>query len=399
MSLNDTPSGERVQIAFFGLRNAGKSSLVNAVTGQDLAVVSDTAGTTTDPVRKAMELLPVGPVVIIDTPGIDDVGELGELRVQKAREVLRRCDVAVLVTEAGRALKEPESGLVALFEERHVPYVIALNKADLLTNASDANPEGRDHTLVVSALEGMGIHELKEKIASAAHVRGEERWLIADLLSPGDMVVFVVPIDSAAPKGRLILPQQMAIRDVLDAHCACSVCQVGELAATLEALVRPPRMVVTDSQAFAEVAHIVPADVPLTSFSMLMARYKADLPTLVEGAKALAGLTDDSRVLIAEGCTHHRQCDDIGSVKMPGWIRAHCGADPSFEFCSGGTFPDDLGPYDVVVHCGDCMLNRREMESRVERARNQDTPIVNYGVAIACMHGILSRCLSPFSTE
>ncbi|MDO4798338.1 MAG: [FeFe] hydrogenase H-cluster maturation GTPase HydF [Coriobacteriales bacterium] len=395
MGLLATPSGERVHIGFFGVRNAGKSSVVNAVTGQDLAVVSNVAGTTTDPVSKAMELLPLGPVVIVDTPGMDDEGGLGELRVRKARQALRRCDVAVLVVDATRGLTQADRMLLDEFSDRRLPYLVALNKADLLKG--DA-PELAPNEVLVSAREGSGIHELKERLGALAADAGHRRLIVSDLLEEGDVVVLVCPIDASAPKGRLILPQQLVLRDVIDAHASALVCQPAELAGVLEQLARPPRVVITDSQAFGEVARIVPRDVALTSFSILMARYKGNLPALVEGAKRLSSLADDSRVLIAEGCTHHRQCEDIGTVKMPAWIRQHCGASPEFSFTSGGEFPDDLSAYDLVVHCGGCMLNEREMAHRMATATAAGVPMVNYGVAIAQMHGILARSLEPFAT-
>ncbi len=412
MGLSETPAGERLHIGFFGRRNAGKSSLVNAVTGQELAVVSDVAGTTTDPVSKAMELLPVGPVVIVDTPGIDDEGGLGELRVRKARQALRRCDVAVLVVDGSRALRgapggpvgpggptdldDVERGLLAEFDARGVPHVVAYTKVDLLGDAARDVTRLPSGEVLVSSRTGDGIRELKETIARMASGAKPRQRLVADLLGEGDLVVLVVPIDASAPKGRLILPQQLVLRDVLDAHAASVVCQPAELARTLGALRVPPRLIITDSQAFAEVASIVPSEIPLTSFSILMARYKGSLPALVRGAAALSRLTDESRVLVSEGCTHHRQCADIGTVKMPAWIRAHAKAEPSFSFTSGGDFPDDLAAFDLVVHCGGCMLNDREMAHRMRVAEAAGVPMVNYGVAIAQMHGILARSLEPF---
>lgn len=423
MGLNETPSGERVRIGFFGVRNAGKSSLVNAVCGQQVALVSDVAGTTTDPVRKAMELLPLGPVDIVDTPGIDDVGELGARRVERTRETLRTCDVAVLVTDATRALVAAERELISLFEELGLPFIVVRNKADLLSGegvaagsgggteaasgAADASiaqvvaaPDADAPAapvraeVLASARTGAGINELKEALAHVGGPAAHERRVVADLLSPGDKVVLVVPIDSSAPKGRIILPQQLVLRDVLDAHASALVCQPEELADLLAA-VRDVRLVITDSQAFQKVARIVPKTTPLTSFSLLMARYKGDLRTLVEGTAALGALTDESRVLISEGCTHHRQCEDIGTVKMPAWIRGHCGANPTFEFTQGRGFPDDVSGYDVVVHCGGCMLNEKEMHWRQSVAAKSGTPMVNYGAAIACVHGILERSLRP----
>ena len=425
MGLNETPSGERVRIGFFGVRNAGKSSLVNAVCGQQVALVSDVAGTTTDPVRKAMELLPLGPVDIVDTPGIDDVGELGARRVERTRETLRTCDVAVLVTDATRALVAAERELISLFEELGLPFIVVRNKADLLpgegvaagsggatggaaSGAADAStlqiaaaPDAAPAPaapacaeVLASARTGAGINELKEALAHVGGSAAHERRVVADLLSPGDKVVLVVPIDSSAPTGRIILPQQLVLRDALDAHASALVCQPEELADLLAA-VGDIRLVVTDSQAFQKVARIVPETTPLTSFSLLMARYKGDLRTLVEGAAALSALTDESRVLISEGCTHHRQCEDIGTVKMPAWIRSHCGANPTFEFTQGRGFPDDVSGYDVVVHCGGCMLNEKEMRWRQSVAAKSGTPMVNYGAAIACVHGILERSLRP----
>lgn len=397
MGLNDTPSGERVQIAFFGVRNAGKSSLVNAVTGQSMAVVSDVAGTTTDPVRKAMELLPLGPVVIVDTPGFDDEGALGELRVEATRKVLATCDVAVLVVDAARGFCETDAGLLALFSEQGIPYVIALAKSDLVQQAAiPPAAAGAAAVVRVSSITGAGVGELKETLARVGTSVGAEPQLIADLLDPGDMVVLVVPIDSAAPKGRLILPQQQVIRDVLEAGACAVITRDAELARTLASLPGRPRMVVTDSQVFGSVARVVPGDVPLTSFSILFSRYKGDLAVQVAGAHALDTLTDRSRVLICEGCTHHRQCEDIGTVKMPRWVREHTGADPVFEFVSGGDFPTDLAGYDLIIHCGGCTLGTRAMRGRVARAQDQGVPFTNYGVAIAHMHGILPRVLSPF---
>lgn len=483
MGLNETPSGERVRIGFFGVRNAGKSSLVNAVCGQQVALASDVAGTTTDPVKKAMELLPLGPVDVIDTPGIDDEGDLGERRVSRAREVLRTCDVAVLVTDATREPVRAERELAALLAERGLPCVVARNKVDLLGDMAagcgcavdggeraaaggepgagedaralgslrmdeggsrdararavahacadgvpgDAGSNGiamRDGGLAdgaasadggqdgassrnadpaafaprvevfVSARTGQGVRELKEAIARLGSAAVSERRVVADLLAPGDKVVLVVPIDSSAPKGRIILPQQLVLRDVLDAHASAVVCQPEELDGVL-ASVGDVRLVITDSQVFGKVSRIAPEACPLTSFSILMARYKGNLRTLIEGASALGALTDESRVLISEGCTHHRQCEDIGTVKMPAWIRQHCGASPSFDFTQGNDFPEDVSGYDVVVHCGACMLNGKEMQRRQSAAAASGTPMVNYGVAIACMHGILERSLQP----
>lgn len=391
-NLNQTASADRIHIGFFGLRNAGKSSLVNAVTGQSLSVVSDVAGTTTDPVKKAMELLPLGPVVIIDTPGLDDEGMLGELRVQKAREVLATVHIAVLVVDATKGLSDLDNTLVSLFEERKLPYVIALNKCDLLT--APPATEGNRHP--VSAATGMGVHELKEAIASLAQGTGNTRKLVSDLLAPNDLVVLVIPIDEAAPKGRLILPQQNTIRDILDSHCTVVACQDTELTKTLSMLAVKPALVITDSQAFGRVAKNLPADIPLTSFSILFARYKGDLPSLVRGAAALSRLKDGDKVVIAEGCTHHRQCGDIGSVKIPRWVEQFSGVRPVYTFTSGGEFPADLSDYKLIIHCGGCMLNEKEMAHRMEIAAKAGVPMVNYGVAIAHIHGILKQSLAPF---
>ena len=392
MSLNDTPSGERVHIAFFGRRNAGKSSLVNAFTGQDLAIVSDVKGTTTDPVYKAMELLPLGPVEIIDTPGIDDEGALGQLRVQKTRQVLNKTDLAILAADAAQPLGRAEEELLELIRSRGIPYLLAWNKADLL----DSVPETEENAVWVSALTGFHIRELKEKAAALAGREDPKRPLIADLLAPGDTAVLVVPIDKAAPKGRLILPQQQTIRDALKAGASALVCRDTELAETLKALRRPPRIVVTDSQAFGRVAKIVPPEVPLTSFSILMARYKGDLALTAAGARAVYGLRDGDKVLVAEGCTHHRQCEDIGTVKLPRWIREKTGVQPDFTFCSGRDYPEDLTPYRLVVHCGGCTLGGREMKYRQRAAADQGVPITNYGILIASLNGILPRTLAPF---
>ena len=390
MNLNETPSGERVHIAFFGLRNAGKSSLVNAVTGQNLSIVSEVKGTTTDPVSKAMELLPLGPVVIIDTPGLDDVGELGGLRVKRALNVLAKSDIAVLVHDARENFTQAENDLVKLFEARHLPFVIAYNKADLLNVRDDRN-------FYVSALTGENIHALKEKLTSLAKSKSSSKKLIADLLKPGDVVILVVPVDKAAPKGRLILPQQQTIRDILDARCSAFVCQETELSHALEKIT--PAIVVTDSQVFEKVNAIVPKNILITSFSILFARYKGNLKALVNGAKKLSSLKDGDKVLISEGCTHHRQCGDIGTEKIPAWVKNFTRTNPEFSFTSGGEFPDveTLKNFALIIHCGGCMLNEQEMLSRLERAELAGVPIVNYGVAIAQMHGILQRSLEPFS--
>lgn len=392
MSLNDVASGERLHIGFFGLRNAGKSSLVNAVTGQSLSVVSAVKGTTTDPVRKAMELLPLGPVVIIDTPGLDDEGELGLLRVEKTQAVLIQTDVAIVVTDASRGMNEQERDLIKQLTQRQIPYVLALNKADLLAQ----RPEPPTNALYVSASTGEGVEQLKQRLGDLARQKKPPRVIISDKLSTGEVVVLVTPIDEAAPKGRLILPQQLTLREILDAHAIAVVCQDTELPQTLAALGRRPAMVITDSQAFQRVNADTPPEIPLTSFSILMARYKGDLETLTRGAAALSRLRAGDRVLIAEGCTHHRQCNDIGTVKLPGWIERFSGVKPSFTFTSGGSFPEDLTDYALVVHCGGCMLNEAAMKHRVETAVKAGVPIVNYGIAIAHMNGILRRSVAMF---
>lgn len=390
MGLNDTVSAERVHIAFFGMRNAGKSSLVNAVTGQELSVVSDIKGTTTDPVRKAMELLPLGPVVIIDTPGIDDEGELGELRIRKAKQTLSQTDIAVLVIDSQKGMNDKDISLVEEFKNRGIPYIIAYNKSDL----SDA-PESAN-AISVSAKDGTNINALKEKIASLSKNIKSEKRIVGDLLDEGDIVVLVIPIDESAPKGRLILPQQQTIRDILDSGCTAICCRDTELIQTLSSLAKKPKLVITDSQAFGKVSKDVPEDIPLASFSILFARYKGELSELVKGAAALSSIKDGDKILIAEGCTHHRQCNDIGTVKMPDWIRKFSGANPEFSFTSGTEFPENPEEYSVIVHCGGCMLNEKEMKSRIKRAADSGVPIVNYGIAIAQMNGILKRSIELF---
>ena len=392
MSLNATPSGERVHIAFFGRRNAGKSSLVNAFTGQSLAIDSDVKGTTTDPVSKAMELLPLGPVQIIDTPGIDDVGELGALRVEKTKQVLRKTDLAIVVLDATAPMDPADQALLALIKARELPHILAFNKADLLETV----PECQENTIYVSAKTGYHIHELKELAAGLAQAAAQERPLVRDLLDPGDTAVLVVPIDKSAPKGRLILPQQQVIRDVLEAGASALVCRDTELSQTLAALAAPPKIVITDSQVFGKVDKLVPPAVPLTSFSILMARYKGDLPLTVAGVAALKTLREGEKVLIAEGCTHHRQCEDIGTVKIPKWLEGYTGKKFQYAFTSGGEFPEDLSSYALVIHCGGCTLNPKEMAARQRLAREQQVPITNYGVLIAALHGILPRALAPF---
>ena len=391
MGLTDTPSAERVHIGFFGMRNAGKSSLVNKITGQEMSVVSDVKGTTTDPVRKTMELLPIGPVVIIDTPGLDDEGELGLKRVEKTNEILGLTDIAVLVTDASASFTAEEKELVELFKAKSLPFVVVYNKSDI---AGDIKPVF-DNSIVVSSKTGQNIYELKEMIGKLVSNSKEEKYLVSDLLSEGDMTVLVIPIDESAPKGRLILPQQLVMRDLLDHGYAFSSCRPEELADTLASFKKAPALVVTDSQAFAEVSKIVPEDVALTSFSILMARYKGELARLVEGANKLSELKAGSRVLISEGCTHHRQCNDIGTVKLPKLIRKFTGREIELDFTSGREFPADLSSYDLIVHCGGCMLNDKEMQRRVKTAVEAGVPIVNYGVAIAKMNGILDRSLEP----
>lgn len=392
MGLNAQPSGERVHIGFFGLRNAGKSSVVNRVTGQTLSIVSDVKGTTTDPVQKAMELLPIGPVVIIDTPGIDDEGTLGEERVRRALRVLEKTDIAVLVTDSTRGLQPAEQELIELFRKREIPFVIAHNKADL-TSIPASVPENE---IYVSAAADSNIRELKELIARAVKPTEPEKRLVADLLAPNDIVVLVVPIDSAAPKGRLILPQQQTIRDILEAGAISLVTRETELTRTLESLREPPRLVITDSQAFGIVDKLVLKNVQLTSFSILFARYKGNLRQAILGAAQLNSLQDGDTVLISEGCTHHRQCGDIGTEKLPNWIRRFTGKDVQFSFTAGNEFPEDVSKYALVVHCGGCMLNEREMQYRLRHSAERNVPMTNYGIAIAHMHGILDRALAPF---
>ena len=391
MSLNNTPSGERVHIGFFGRRNAGKSSVVNAVTGQDLAVVSAVKGTTTDPVSKAMELLPLGPVMIIDTPGFDDEGMLGGLRIRKTRQVLNKTDIAVLVVDAAEGMAPCDRQLISLFEEKAIPYLVVRNKSDLLSGI----PADTDREIFVSALHNTRIFELKERIA-ALKPQEPEKHLIADKLPAGSLAVLVVPIDKAAPKGRLILPQQQTIRDILEGGSGALVVRDSELPATLERLGRPPELVITDSQVFGPVSKLLPETVPLTSFSILMARYKGLLEEAVRGAAAVADLRDGDTVLIAEGCTHHRQCNDIGTVKIPGWLRNYTGKNLNIRTCSGTEFPEDLTGIALVVHCGGCMLNEREVRYRMKCAADQGVPITNYGILIAHLNGILKRSIEIF---
>ena len=392
MGLNDTASSERIHIGFFGMRNAGKSSLVNAITGQELSLVSDVKGTTTDPVRKAMELLPLGPVVIIDTPGLDDVGALGEMRVKKARQLLNTVDIAVLVVDASEGLSTQDKELRTLLESKQIPYVVAYNKCDTLCTDIDNDPKG----IFVSAKEGKNINELKERIAVLIKSAESDRRLVSDLVEPGDTVVLVVPIDKAAPKGRLILPQQQTIRDLLDSGATAVVCRDAELSQTLDSLKVAPKMVITDSQAFGRVSKIVPREILLTSFSILFARYKGDLRAAVKGAAVLDALKDGDKILISEGCTHHRQCGDIGTVKLPAWIKEYTKKSVDFEFTSGRDFPEELDQYRLVIHCGGCMLTEREMQYRARQAEDNGIPMTNYGMIIAHTHGILRRSLEVF---
>lgn len=384
--LNQTPSALRTHIAFFGRRNVGKSSLVNAFTGQAMSIVSDIKGTTTDPVSKAMELLPLGPVQIIDTPGIDDEGALGTLRVQRTRQVLEQTDIAVLVTDS--VLGAAERELIALFEAWEIPYLIVYNKADLF------QPPVRG--LSTCALTGQGVAALKDRVAALTPGLSPPP-LVSDLVQTGDTAVLVVPIDSAAPKGRLILPQQLVIRELLDSGASALVCRDSELETTMQALSKPPKLVITDSQVFAAVDAAVPDGIRLTSFSILMARQKGDLPLMVQGVTAVDTLQTGDRVLVCEGCTHRRQCQDIGTVKLPDWIRRHTGARPDFTFVSGKDFPDDVSGYKMVIHCGGCMLTHRQMRRRLQRCKEQNIPVTNYGVLIAHLHGILQRSLSAFN--
>lgn len=420
MGMNETPSGERIHIGFFGRRNAGKSSLVNAVTGQDLSIVSEVRGTTTDPVSKSMELLPLGPVVIIDTPGIDDEGELGIKRVGKSRQVLNKTDLAILVVDATTGTGSWETEMIRLFERKEIPYLVVYNKADLLPapapsdrktsrNASQADVptgiatgdspasdpavsgSGHSNMVYVSAKTGLGIHDLKERMTRLVAPDGSGKRLVADLVHPLDVVVLVVPIDKAAPKGRLILPQQQVIRDLLDSGAMPIVCRESELAAALDSLKKKPSLVITDSQVFPLVDRMTPKEIRLTSFSILFARYKGNLTQAVHGARALNTIQDGDKILISEGCTHHRQCGDIGTEKLPNWIREYTRKQPEFHFTSGTEFPEDVSDYKLIIHCGGCMLNEREMRSRLRSAADQEIPMTNYGIAIAYMKGILER--------
>ena len=401
MGMNQTPASERVHISFFGRRNAGKSSVINAITGQDLAIVSSVKGTTTDPVYKTMELLPLGPVMIIDTPGIDDEGELGALRVKKSYQVLNKTDIAILIVDSTTGKTDADYALISRFIHKKIPYLIVYNKIDLLTDQEvyDLAFSTRKEEVLVSVAANMNIHELKEKIASMKPEDSHKYPLIGDLINPEDLVILVVPIDKAAPKGRLILPQQQTIRAVLERGGLSLVVRDTELKSTLE-LFRSrgikPKLVVTDSQAFARVSKDTPEDITLTSFSILFSRYKGELDAQLLGVNALSTVKDGDRILISEGCTHHRQCDDIGTYKLPKWIREYTGKEPVFEFTSGTEFPDDVTSYKMVIHCGGCMLNEREMKYRIACCQDQNVPITNYGIAIARMTGILKRSLEPF---
>ena len=399
MSLNATPSSERVHIGIFGKRNAGKSSLINAITGQNLAIVSEAKGTTTDPVYKAMELLPLGPVMIIDTPGIDDEGVLGSLRIQKAYQVLNKTDIALVIIDAAVGPSAEDLRLIKRINAKKIPLLIVINKCETINEDKKTAyqallPNGK--LLFVSAEQKLNIFELKEAIAQTVPADENKAQIVADLLSPSDFVVLVVPIDSAAPKGRLILPQQQTIRDILKADAAAIVVKENELTNTLQNLGKRPKLVITDSQVFQKVAAETPADILLTSFSILFARYKGNLQTAVQGVTALESLEDGDKILVGEGCTHHRQCDDIGTVKLPRWIKEYTGKNPEFIFTSGTEFPLDLSPYKMIIHCGACMLNEREMQYRIKCAADQNIPFTNYGITIAYINGILKRTVEPF---
>lgn len=399
MSLNATPSSERVHIGIFGKRNAGKSSLINAITGQNLAIVSEAKGTTTDPVYKAMELLPLGPVMIIDTPGIDDEGVLGSLRIQKAYQVLNKTDIALVIIDAAVGPSAEDLRLIERINTKKIPLLIVINKCETINEDKKTAYQAllsNGKLLFVSAEQQLNIFELKEAIAQTVPADENKAQIVADLLSPSDFVVLVVPIDSAAPKGRLILPQQQTIRDILEADAAAIVVKENELTNTLQNLGKRPKLVITDSQVFKKVAAETPADILLTSFSILFARYKGNLQTAVQGVTALDSLEDGDKILIGEGCTHHRQCDDIGTVKLPRWIKEYTGKNPEFIFTSGTEFPLDLSPYKMIIHCGSCMLNEREMQYRIKCAADQNIPFTNYGITIAYINGILKRTVEPF---
>lgn len=393
MSLNNTPSSERIHIGIFGKRNAGKSSVINAVTGQNLAIVSDVKGTTTDPVLKAMELLPLGPVVMIDTPGLDDVGDLGALRIQKAFQALNKTDIAILVIDGSIGMTKEDDEILTRIRAKNIPYILVMNKADLVSNRKEHSEK---NIIWISTKTGENIHELKELIAAQAPKEDNTKKIVGDLLSPLDLVILVIPIDSAAPKGRLILPQQQTIRDILDAEAVSIVVKDTELSGIFEKLPIKPKLVITDSQAFDKVSKLTPKEILLTSFSILFARYKGNLKAVVNGARAIDTLKDGDTVLISEGCTHHRQCDDIGTVKIPRWLKEYTKKELQIAFTSGTEFPDDLSGYQLIIHCGGCMLNEREIKYRLKCAEDQGVPITNYGIAIAHMKGILARSLEPF---
>lgn len=393
--MNSTPSANRIHIGFFGKRNAGKSSVVNAVTGQELSIVSEVKGTTTDPVTKAMELLPLGPVLIIDTPGYDDEGMLGEQRVRKTRRILNKTDIAILVVDATVGLTDSDFELIEIFKEKKLDYLVVYNKSDLIDVKTMIALSSDDNAVLVSATHKKNIEQLKEKIGLFAK-SGKDKYLVRDLVSPEDIVILVTPIDSSAPKGRIILPQQQVIRDLLDSNCITMVVQVNELSCALNSINRKPRMIITDSQVFSEVSNIVPDDITLTSFSILMARFKGFLETAVNGARSIDKLCQDDKILICEGCTHHRQCEDIGTVKLPAWLETYTGKKFDYEFTSGGSFPDDLSPYSVIIHCGGCTLNERELTYRMKCAEDQNVPFTNYGTVIALTQGILERSIKVF---
>lgn len=401
MSMSDTPRSERVHIAFFGSRNAGKSSLINAVTGQSLAIVSSSKGTTTDPVYKSIEILPLGPCVLVDTAGLDDEGELGHLRVEKSLEVLSKCDIALVVIDGETGATEADEDIIARIKSKKRPFLILLNKTDKIADpaalAQKLAKEFDAMTIPVSAVSGSGIKELKQALPGLLPEKTSEQYILEGVVKPGDVAVLVCPIDSAAPKGRMILPQQQVIRELCDLHCGALVCQVGELALMLNKLSAPPRIVITDSQAFKEVNEIVPGTIPLTSFSILFARYKGNLDQFLDGVKALNNLKDGDTVLIAEGCTHHRQKDDIGTVKIPRWLKEYTGKTLNLEYSSGVGFNSSLKKYDLIIHCGGCMLTRQAMLARLESARGNGVPVINYGILIACVQGILERVMAPFT--
>ncbi|MEE1187154.1 MAG: [FeFe] hydrogenase H-cluster maturation GTPase HydF [Acutalibacteraceae bacterium] len=391
MSLNSTPTGDRIHIGFFGKRNAGKSSLINAVTNQSVSIVSDVSGTTTDPVYKTMEILPLGPTVIIDTPGIDDVGELGEMRVKRTKSVLNKTDVAVIIADARVGITSEEEKLIELIKDKNISYIIAYNKCDLL----DKVPENKDETVYVSAQKNIGIEQLKEKIASLNSVK-EEKFIVSDLIDEKDLILLVVPIDTSAPKGRIILPQNQTIRDILDKNAVSIVCQPEEIECVINSLNKKPRLVITDSQVFEVADKYTPDDIDLTSFSILMARYKGLLNSAVRGVKAIENLKDNDTVLIAEGCTHHRQCEDIGTVKIPALLRKYTGKNLNFENVSGNEFPEDIEKYSLIVHCGGCMLSEREVKYRVKCAEDKNVPITNYGICLGYLKGVLKRGIKIF---